>query len=139
VVAKAAFLLETAYFVNRCNRKDWPEWLKMNIGICRPYGSFQSSKSVPNMAKRNKIYQLAAANIFCAWAEVLSSKLESIMKQNDSNGNNEPDLSPEDFFDDSKLFFKQLVLKVKFYVLGQIVLNKRNQNLFRLLECVFYV
>jgi hypothetical protein len=102
VIAKATFLLETAYFVNRCNRKDWPEWIKMNIGgPCRPYGSFLSSKSLPNTAKRNKIYQLAAANIFSAWGEVLSLKLESMLKKQDKDFN-EPDLSPEDYFDDSE-------------------------------------
>ena len=36
LISKAAFLLETAYFVNRCNRKDWPEWIKMNIGTYLP-------------------------------------------------------------------------------------------------------
>lgn len=101
VISKATFLLETAYFVNRCNRKDWPEWIKMNIGVYRPYGSFLSSKSLPNTAKRNKIYQLAAANIFSAWGEVLAMKLESILKAKEGEFN-EPDLSPEDYFDDSK-------------------------------------
>ena len=104
VIAKATFLLETAYFVNRCNRKDWPEWIKMNIGgvhCTRPYGSFASSKSTPNMAKRNKIYQLAAANIFASWGEVLSLKLDSILKKQQTE-HSEPDFSPEDYFDDSK-------------------------------------
>jgi hypothetical protein len=110
VIAKATFLLETAFFVNRCNRKDWPDWIKMNIGgACRPYGSLLSSKSLPNTTKRNKIYQLAAANIFSAWGEVLSLKLEAIMKRQSENNTggllNEPDLSPEDFFDDSEFFF----------------------------------
>lgn len=101
-MSKAAFLLETAYFINRCNRKDWPEWIKMNIGIYRPYGSFASYKNMPNAVKRNRIYQLAAANIFAAWGEVLANKIESILAEKEYSLA-EAIHSPEDFFDDSNL------------------------------------
>jgi hypothetical protein len=99
ILSKAAFLLEIAYFVNRCNRKDWPEWIKMNIGIYRPYGSMASSKNLPNTVKRNRVYQLAAANIFSAWAEVLANKIDTILEDKKYTIV-EPSFSPEDFFDD---------------------------------------
>ncbi|RNA13661.1 hypothetical protein BpHYR1_016281, partial [Brachionus plicatilis] len=99
ILAKASFLIETAYFVNRCNRKDWPEWIKMNISMCRPYGSFLNNKNLPNTLKRNKVFQLAAANIFSAWGEVLAIKLEEILSQKE-NDLCEMDMKPDDYFDD---------------------------------------
>jgi hypothetical protein len=82
LLSKAAFLLETAHFVNRCNHKDWPEWIKMNIGAYLPRtGSFSSPRHAPNPMRRNKIFQLAAANMFTAWAEVLGNKLEKILDE----------------------------------------------------------
>ena len=85
VISKAAFLIETAYFVNRCNRKDWPDWIKMNVGtLNRQFGSQGSPRqSISNPNKRCKVYQLAAANMFFSWGEVLAEKLEAILnKQN---------------------------------------------------------
>lgn len=104
ILAKASFLIETAYFVNRCNRKDWPEWIKMNISMCRPYGSFLNNKNLPNTLKRNKVFQLAAANIFSAWGEVLAIKLEEILTKKENNLC-EVDMKPEDYFDESKFFY----------------------------------
>jgi hypothetical protein len=113
VISKAAFLLETAYFVNRCNRKDWPEWIKMNIGSYRPYGSFGSPKNLPNPLKRNKIFQLAASNMFLAWAEVLGNKLEAIIDSNETDRRIinptridpltgcESELNAEDYYDEN--------------------------------------
>jgi hypothetical protein len=102
IISKAAFLLETAYFVNRCNRKDWPKWIKMNIGSNRQFGSY--GKSQPNTVKRNKLYQLAAANIFFAWAEVLGNKLAQILKNEEESLDVEQivtsQLSPQDYYDE---------------------------------------
>ena len=109
VISKAAFLLETAYFVNRCNRKDWPEWIKMNIGSYRPHGSLGSCpKNMFNPLRRNKIYQLAASNMFLAWAEVLANKLETIIDSREPPATTkidpatgcELDLTAEDYYDE---------------------------------------
>lgn len=115
MISKAAFLLETAYFVNRCNRKDWPEWIKMNIGgMHRPYGSTGSARNAsPNINRRNKIYQLAAANMFFSWGEVLAEKLEAILDaqdkdqtcnrvyKHDMSTGTEKELVAEDFYDEN--------------------------------------
>lgn len=103
VLSKSAFLLELAYFVNRCNRKDWPEWIKMNIGIYRPYGSMTSNKNLPNTVKRNRVYQLAAANVFSSWAEVLAAKLDTYLDAMNAGPFCEPSFRPEDYFDDRNL------------------------------------
>ena len=31
MVARATLLLEVALFVHRCNRGDWPEWMRLNL------------------------------------------------------------------------------------------------------------
>lgn len=38
VLARAAFLLECCHFVHRCNRGQWPGWMKMNFNFFRPSG-----------------------------------------------------------------------------------------------------
>jgi protein unc-80 len=40
VVARAAFYLECAYFVHRCNRGYWPSWMRLNFNLFRPSGNF---------------------------------------------------------------------------------------------------
>ena len=113
IISKAAFLIETAYFVNRCNRKDWPEWIKMNVGT-RPYGSFANAKSFPNyIIRRNKTYQLAAASMFSAWGEVLSNKFEQCLLENKSLLSREKELCPEDYFIDGTL---ETILVIKFHL-----------------------
>ena len=99
IISKAAFLIETAFFVNRCNRKDWPEWIKMNIGASRPYGSFVNNKSFPSIIKRNKTYQLAAANMFSAWGEVLANTFERSLAES-KKCPVEREFCPEDYYDD---------------------------------------
>ena len=101
VISKAAFLIETAYFVNRCNRKDWPEWIKMNMGN-RTCGSFVNLKAFPNVIKRNKAYQLAAASMFSAWGEVLANKFEKYLVENGNDFVQEKEFSSEDYFEDGK-------------------------------------
>lgn len=39
VIARAAFLLECCHFVHRCNRGQWPSWMRMNFSFFRPSGS----------------------------------------------------------------------------------------------------
>ncbi len=97
-------MLETAYFVNRCNRKDWPDWIKMNVGtLNRQFGSQGSPRqSISHPNKRCKVYQLAAANMFFSWGEVLAEKLEAILNLHEKeNSINKNDLVAEDFYDES--------------------------------------
>ena len=84
----------------------------MNIGVGRPYGSFGITKVSSNLTKRNRIYQLAAANMFSAWGEVLADKLDSIIEKK-KNSTTEQEYSIEDYFKDSKhrfyLYFVYLI------------------------------
>ena len=135
VLSKAAFLLQTAHFVHKCNRKEWPEWLKSNLGPASGGGpplsagaggpsgttgatgssaSYSYMKSLSNVTRRNKRYQLAAASMFAAWAEVLADQLDSILStatmttyhrtnhtnHNNHNDNDNREIGVEDYFVD---------------------------------------
>ena len=62
LLAKAAFLLETAFFVSRCNRKDWPAWIRLNVGPFVPTaraarnGSVNVARHGANPLKRSKVF-----------------------------------------------------------------------------------
>lgn len=43
IVARAAFYLECAYFVHRCNRGLWPSWMRLNFNLFRPSGNARVS------------------------------------------------------------------------------------------------
>lgn len=36
VLARAAFLIECSHFVHRCNRGQWPSWMRINFNFFRP-------------------------------------------------------------------------------------------------------
>ena len=81
----------------------------MNIGAYLPHGgSFGSPKHMPNPQRRNKMFQLAASNMFLAWAEVLGNKLEQIVTEQEKSRKSTPtadteiikEISAEDYFDE---------------------------------------
>ena len=69
VVGRAAIFLECAMFVNRCNRGDWPNWMKLNLPGFRQTGLL-TSRSQPSGYRRNIILQRAAGRMFHQWGEV---------------------------------------------------------------------
>lgn len=87
----------------------------MNIGtLYRPFGSSGSARNtMSNANRRNKIYQLAAANMFFSWGEVLAEKLEAILDaqekdkslhhiyKHDFQLGRQKDIVAEDFYDES--------------------------------------
>lgn len=69
VVARASLFLECARFVHRCNRGNWPEWMKgHHVNITKRGLSRGRSPIVGN--KRNQKLQWNAAKHFCAWGDV---------------------------------------------------------------------
>lgn len=68
VVARAAFLLEVAHFIHRCNMGAWPAWIKMSLPMYRP--SMPHGRTPPSGARRINILQRAAGRMFYQWAEV---------------------------------------------------------------------
>lgn len=69
VVARASLFLECARFVHRCNRGNWPEWMKgHHVNITKRGLSRGRSPIVGN--KRNQKLQWHAAKHFCQWGDV---------------------------------------------------------------------
>lgn len=71
MVAKAAILLECAYFVHCCNKNQWPSWMKYNIPVYRPSGPLPARGSNSTGLRRSHIMQRAAGKMFYQWAEVI--------------------------------------------------------------------
>ncbi|XP_032879501.1 protein unc-80 homolog isoform X3 [Amblyraja radiata] len=77
VVARAALFLECARFVHRCNRGNWPEWMKgHHVSITKKGLSRGRSPIVGN--KRNQKLQWKAAKLFCQWGEVIGTRLNEL-------------------------------------------------------------
>ncbi len=68
-MARASLFLECARFVHRCNRGNWPEWMKgHHVNITKKGLSRGRSPIVGN--KRNQKLQWNAAKHFCQWGDV---------------------------------------------------------------------
>uniref|UniRef100_A0A5K3ERF1 Ras-GAP domain-containing protein n=1 Tax=Mesocestoides corti TaxID=53468 RepID=A0A5K3ERF1_MESCO len=105
VLARACLLLECAYFVNRCNRGEWPSWMKMNfpmpmqqvehnsqitaasqqhiaISISGPTGNSVSDAGDQKVAGARSTTQIqwAAGRLFHSWAEALGIRLMTFLE-----------------------------------------------------------
>ena len=69
VVARASFIFECAHFVNRCNRGQWPSWMKLNLPFFRPSGPL-SNRGTPSGQRRTHMLQRLGGRMFFSWAEV---------------------------------------------------------------------
>jgi hypothetical protein len=91
---------------------------------CGSSGSLRQNHLDSN--KRNRIYQLAAANMFFSWAEVLAEKLDTILDAQEKNKQlnrifkydmstgSETEIVAEDFYDEGKYFIHHLIFKSVF-------------------------
>ncbi|MGH0120631.1 UNVERIFIED_CONTAM: hypothetical protein FKN15_009996 [Acipenser sinensis] len=77
VVARASLFLECARFVHRCNRGNWPEWMKgHHVNIIKRGLSRGRSPVVGN--KRNQKLQWNAAKHFCQWGDAIGARLSEL-------------------------------------------------------------
>ncbi|KAI4831383.1 hypothetical protein KUCAC02_000926 [Chaenocephalus aceratus] len=77
VVARASLFLECARFVHRCNRGNWPEWMKgHHVNITKRGLSRGRSPIVGN--KRNQKLQWNAAKQFCQWGDAIGTRLSEL-------------------------------------------------------------
>ncbi|XP_045467085.1 protein unc-80 homolog isoform X2 [Harmonia axyridis] len=83
-VARAAFLMECAYFVHCCNKGQWPSWMKLNYPIFRPSVPLPA-RGPPTGIRRSHILQRSAGKMFQQWAEMLGQRLESMIKEDKNN------------------------------------------------------
>ncbi|CAG9539348.1 unnamed protein product, partial [Cercopithifilaria johnstoni] len=116
VLARASLLLECARFVHRCNKGDWPEWIRSNSAcqlsafvVDNTFGS----RGTPSATRRMQLMQRAAARCFYDWGCQLGERIYKIMEANGALDNKAPfkktDLNRqgliihdnlEDFFDE---------------------------------------
>lgn len=76
-MARASLFLECARFVHRCNRGNWPEWMKgHHVNITKRGLSRGRSPIVGN--KRNQKLQWNAAKHFCQWGDVSESRISVV-------------------------------------------------------------
>ncbi|KAK7889619.1 hypothetical protein WMY93_025179 [Mugilogobius chulae] len=77
IVARASLFLECARFVHRCNRGNWPEWMKgHHVNITKKGLSRGRSPIVGN--KRNQKLQWHAAKHFCQWGDAIGTRLSEL-------------------------------------------------------------
>ncbi|XP_063072865.1 protein unc-80 homolog [Engraulis encrasicolus] len=77
VVARASLFLECARFVHRCNRGNWPEWMKgHHVNITKRGLSRGRSPVVGN--KRNQKLQWNAAKHFYQWGDAIGTRLSEL-------------------------------------------------------------
>ncbi|XP_071534011.1 protein unc-80 homolog isoform X8 [Panulirus ornatus] len=79
VIARAAFLMEIAHFIHRCNHGAWPAWIKMSLPLYRP--SVPHSRAVHSGGRRMNVMQRAAGRMFYQWAEALGARLEELLEE----------------------------------------------------------
>ncbi|XP_055887561.1 protein unc-80 homolog isoform X2 [Biomphalaria glabrata] len=79
VSARAALLLECAHFIHRCNRGEWPNWMKLNLPSFRHTVAALQNRGQPSGYRRNLMLQRAAGRMFYAWAENLGLQMEYIL------------------------------------------------------------
>ena len=75
IIAKAAYLIECAYFVRRCSSGQWPEWMRIHGTVPRSHTGYTGRTSGDVHSKFNRLYQAAAARMFFFWAEVGRDRL----------------------------------------------------------------
>nr|XP_055069097.1 protein unc-80 homolog isoform X7 [Misgurnus anguillicaudatus] len=77
VVARASLFLECARFIHRCNRGNWPEWMKgHHVNITKRGLSRGRSPIAGN--KRNTKLQWNAAKHFYQWGDAIGTRLSEI-------------------------------------------------------------
>lgn len=93
VLARAAFFLECAHFVHRCNKGSWPSWMKLNFPIFRP-GTAKSGSGSCLRDRASQSLHRNAGRMFYLWAEALGAHIEEIIfneknvsKDDESNAN----------------------------------------------------
>ncbi|OZC08433.1 hypothetical protein X798_04493, partial [Onchocerca flexuosa] len=85
VLARASLLLECALFVHRCNKGDWPEWIRSN-NACQLSafvgGSTFGIRGTPSATRRMHMMQRAAARCFFDWGCQLGERIYKIIETN---------------------------------------------------------
>uniref|UniRef100_A0A3B4DM80 Unc-80 homolog (C. elegans) n=1 Tax=Pygocentrus nattereri TaxID=42514 RepID=A0A3B4DM80_PYGNA len=77
VVARASLFLECARFVHRCNRGNWPEWMKGHHVNITKRGLSRGRSPVAGNKRNNKL-QWNAAKHFYQWGDAIGTRLSEL-------------------------------------------------------------
>uniref|UniRef100_A0A4W4GQM1 Unc-80 homolog (C. elegans) n=1 Tax=Electrophorus electricus TaxID=8005 RepID=A0A4W4GQM1_ELEEL len=77
VVARASLFLECARFVHRCNRGNWPEWMKGHHVNITKRGLSRGRSPVAGNKRNNKL-QWNAARHFYQWGDAIGTRLSEL-------------------------------------------------------------
>uniref|UniRef100_A0A5S6PYL0 UNC80 domain-containing protein n=1 Tax=Trichuris muris TaxID=70415 RepID=A0A5S6PYL0_TRIMR len=81
VIARAALLVECCYFVHRCNKGLWPEWIRTGQPMKSMSSTVPLGRCTPSVLKGASIIQKNAGHMFYQWALTLSARLEGLLGQ----------------------------------------------------------
>ncbi|CAJ0578771.1 unnamed protein product, partial [Mesorhabditis spiculigera] len=103
IVSRAALLLELAHFVNRCNRGEWPEWIRSSHTRTFSLGGPLANRGTPSATRRMHTLQRSAGRYFYQWALHIGEQLGRIVDKGDARDKRELKMGDvmEDFLDDA--------------------------------------
>ncbi|CAB3399025.1 unnamed protein product [Caenorhabditis bovis] len=102
VLARAALLLECCNFVSRCNRGQWPEWIRSSHHRTFSLGGPLANRGTPSATRRMHSLQRLAGRYFYHWGIQIGEQLFKIIDQNEKKNRKTLKMEDalEDFFDD---------------------------------------
>ncbi|CAJ0941559.1 unnamed protein product, partial [Mesorhabditis belari] len=103
VVARASLLLELAHFVNRCNRGDWPDWIRSSHARTFSLGGPLANRGTPSATRRMHTLQRTAGRYFYQWALHIGEQLARLLEKGENREKRELKMGDvmEDFLDDA--------------------------------------
>ncbi|CAI5452393.1 unnamed protein product [Caenorhabditis angaria] len=102
VLARAALLLECCNFVSRCNRGQWPEWIRSSHHRTFSLGGPLANRGTPSATRRMHSLQRMAGRFFYQWAVQIGEQLAKMIEQSEKKTRKTilMEDTMEDFFDD---------------------------------------
>lgn len=96
IAVRAAIYFECANFVHRCNRGQWPSWMRINFNMHRSSNAgimqsnaakYRKSSSIQRTARSNTLMYRAAGKAFYSWAEAIGARLEELIQAEQESAN----------------------------------------------------
>ncbi|KAK0415429.1 hypothetical protein QR680_011941 [Steinernema hermaphroditum] len=82
ILGRATLLLECAHYVHRCNRGDWPEWIRSGAHDLRgmsSIGGALGNRGTPSGTRRMHLMQRAAGRCFYLWGVQIGERLQKLI------------------------------------------------------------
>uniref|UniRef100_A0A0M3J468 UNC80 domain-containing protein n=1 Tax=Anisakis simplex TaxID=6269 RepID=A0A0M3J468_ANISI len=92
ILGRAALILECAHFVHRCNKGDWPEWIRSSTArqlSLMGCGGALGNRGTPSATRRMHMMQRAAGRCFYHWAHQIGDRICKLMETDGVMNSNE--------------------------------------------------